>query len=61
MSDPECRPTTCWLDEIDTGNNRVRYHGNGQWLPSGGINKHTDYFFPHHPGGVTFDAISILP
>lgn len=57
----QCFPTaSCWVDEIWTGNNRVQYHGNGQWLPSNGINKNTYYGFPSHPGGVEFDAIRIL-
>ncbi|HEX4224284.1 MAG TPA: beta/gamma crystallin domain-containing protein [Pseudonocardiaceae bacterium] len=52
--------STCWLDKLSTGNNRVEYFGDGRWNPSSPIGKNTIYTFPHFPGGVEMDSVQIF-
>ncbi|RPE39147.1 beta/gamma crystallin [Streptomyces sp. Ag109_O5-1] len=49
-----------WITRISTGNNRVQWHGDGKWQPSGGIDKNTVFTWPNNPGGVDIDRIRIL-
>ncbi|MBO8195149.1 hypothetical protein ITI46_26370 [Streptomyces oryzae] len=51
---------TWWLKEIWTGNNCVKWYGDGRWQPEGEpIKKYTKFTFPNHPGGVAIEKIGI--
>lgn len=51
-----------WVTRIETGNNRVQWHGDGQWRPGPdtAIGKWTTFTWPSYPNGVSIDAIKIL-
>lgn len=53
-------PGGCWLDALSTGNNLVQWYGDGRWQPQPPIGKNTYYYFPNHPGGVSFEKIAIV-
>ncbi|MFE9454693.1 beta/gamma crystallin domain-containing protein [Streptomyces sp. NPDC006739] len=48
-----------WVTQISTGNNVVRWYGDGRWQPDQPIGKWTIYIWPNHPGGVSIDSVAI--
>jgi hypothetical protein len=51
---------TVWVTEIWTGNNRVKWFGDGSWQPSNPIGKYTSFTWSNNPGGVKLDQIRIF-
>ncbi|MDX2680420.1 beta/gamma crystallin domain-containing protein [Streptomyces sp. NY05-11A] len=51
---------TDWLEQINAGNNRVQWYGDGRWQPNAPIEKWVHFTFPNHPGGVRIDKVKIL-
>jgi len=49
-----------WVTEIQTGNNRVQWFGDGKWQPAQPIPKWTKFTWPNHPGGVSITWIRIV-
>ncbi|MGV9943561.1 beta/gamma crystallin domain-containing protein [Streptomyces sp. NPDC003401] len=54
------RPGSQWVDQIQTGNNRVQWYGDGRWQPDTPIDKWTTFTWPNYPGGVRIEKIRIL-
>ncbi|WEH14504.1 beta/gamma crystallin domain-containing protein [Streptomyces sp. VNUA24] len=48
-----------WVDRIETGNNRVQWHGDDRWQPNAPIEKWVTFTWPNNPGGVHIDKIKI--
>jgi hypothetical protein len=49
-----------WVTEIWTGNNRVKWNGDGRWQPENPIGRYTSFTWPNTSGGVKLDEITIL-
>ncbi|MEU2774380.1 beta/gamma crystallin domain-containing protein [Streptomyces sp. NPDC007162] len=56
VGDPQ---VNTWCTQISTGNNVVRWYGDGRWQPDQPIGKWTLYIWPNHPGGVSIDSVAI--